>query len=202
MAASKRTERNGNALDLLECEDIELRQLFTALRGARGSSVDDRAEYGDIAKEAIRHLATREAALVDVSDVAAADPSLRALSNRFEGSMREHRPHIDRVEKMSRGVQGINLRVGQDFDGEMEELMEVVGTEIEWELDEAVPELKGALEATDREDELRTAAHVETHAPTNLHPGGPRWWERAPLVSRLISAYDRLRDFPRDAPRP
>ena len=35
--------------------------------------------------------------------------------------MRENRPYIDRVEKMSRGVQGINLRVGQDFDGEMDE---------------------------------------------------------------------------------
>jgi hypothetical protein len=186
----------------LEVEDLELRQLFTALRGTRGPSVEERSEYGTLAKETIRHLATREAALVDVTDVAAADPTLRDVSDRIAREMREHRPHLDRVEKMSRGVQGINLRVGQDFDGEMEELMEVVGTEIEWELDEAVPELKGALEATDREDELRTAAHVETHAPTNLHPGGPRWWERAPLVSRLISAYDRLRDFPRDAPRP
>ena len=154
-----------------------------------------------LAKETIRHLATREAALVDVTAVAGDDPALRGVSDRIAREMREHRPHIDRVEKMSRGVQGINLRVGQDFDGEMEELMQVVGTEIEWELDEALPDLKGALKGTDREADLQTAAHVEAHAPTNLNPDGPRWWERAPLVSRVITVYDRLRDYPRDTRR-
>jgi hypothetical protein len=101
------------------------------------------------------------------------------------------------VEKMSRGVQGINLRVGQDFDGEMEALMQVVEPETEWELTSALPDVKRALQATDREDELRSARYLSAHAPTNLHPDGPRWWERAPVISRLITVYDRLRDFPR-----
>lgn len=197
MSVIRHTGREGTALDLLEDEDLELQRLFTSLRAQRGSSVEERARYGDIAKETIRHLATREAALVDVVKVASGDPGLQEFSNRLEDGMRGHRPYIDRIEKMSRGVQGINLRVGQDFDGEMEQLMQVVGTEIEWELGVALPKLQGAFEATDRESELKTAEHLSAHAPTNLHPDGPRWWERAPIVSRLITIYDRLRDFPR-----
>ena len=195
--AVKHSEKRGSAIDLLETEDLELRRLFTALRATRGPSVEERAEYGNLAKEVIQHVATREAALVDVADVIAGHPGLREISEHFQENMGEHRPYIDRVEKMSRGVQGINLRVGQDFDGELEGLMQVVGTEIEWELSVALPDLKGALKANDREDELKSAAYVSAHAPTNLHPGGPQWWERAPLVSRVITVYDRLRDFPR-----
>jgi hypothetical protein len=192
----KRSEKQGSAVDLLESEDLELQELFAGLRRNRGPSVEERAKYGDLAKEAIRHLATREAAVVNVSDVVADDPSLGEVAERLQKSMQEHRPFLDRVEKMSRGVQGINLRVGQDFDGEIEELMQVVGAEMEWELDVAVPKLKGATEA-DSENGLKTAEYLSSHAPTNLHPEGPRWWERAPLVSRLITIYDRLRDFPR-----
>jgi hypothetical protein len=197
VTVSLRTHDHGNALDLLEEEDLELRRLFTSLRLKRGPSVLDRAEYGDLAKKTIRHLATREAALVDVAKVADTDPALREISERFEASMHERRPHIGRVEKMSRGVQGINLRIGQDFDNDMLELMQIVGTEIEWELGRALPEIKGKLQATERVDELKTADHLRSHAPTNLNPDGPRWRERAPVVSWLITVYDRLRDFPR-----
>jgi hypothetical protein len=151
MSVINRTGQVGTALDLLEDEDLELRRLFMALRARRGSSVDERAQYGDIAKETMRHLAKREAALVDASNVASDDPGLQEFSSRIEDGMRQHRPYIERVEKMSRGVQGIDLRVGQGFDGEMEQLMQVVGTEIEWELDVALPDLKGILEATDRQ---------------------------------------------------
>jgi hypothetical protein len=165
---------------LLENEDLELRELFGELRQRRGRSVEDRAEYGDIAKEIVRHVATREAALVEVSNVAAQDPQLSEFASR-----------------MSRGVQGINLRTGQDFGSEMEELIQLVGTEIEWELGAALPELRGSLRQTDREDALKSASHVRRHAPTNLSPQGPRWWERAPVISRLITVYDHLRDFPR-----
>ncbi len=202
MSLTDHGEKAGNALDLLESEDLELQGLFDELRANRGSSVEERAKYGDIAKQIIRHVATREAALVDVSSVASGEPSLEDVSNRMESGMREHRPFIDRVEKMSRGVQGINLRVGQDFDGEMDDLMHVIGAEIVWELGVALPDLRGALGATHLEDDLKTAEHLAVHAPTNLHPDGPRWWERAPIISRLITIYDRLRDFPREANRP
>ena len=141
---SLRTQKHGNALDLLEAEELELRRLFTSLQSKRGPSVEERAAYGDLAKEIIRHLATREAALVDVAKVADTDPALSALSERFEASMHQRRPHIDRVEKMSRGVQGMNLRTGQDFDNDMLELIEIVGTEIEWELGRTLPRSSGS----------------------------------------------------------
>lgn len=193
----KHPEKQGTAIDLLQTEDLELRELFAALRGTRGPEVEERAKYGDLAKEVIRHLAMREAALVEVHDAVSDDPNLQDVAERLQRSMQDHRPHIDRVEKMSRGVQGINLRVGQDFDGEMEELMEMVDAELTWELDVALPDLRRRLAAADREDELKTAEYLSVHAPTNLHPDGPRWWERAPVISRLITVYDRLRDFPR-----
>ena len=196
-----RARDDANALELLESEDLELRELFTELRQRRGSSVEDRAEYGDIAKEIVRHVAVREAALVDVAEVASDDPRLSELASRIEHGRNTSRPHIDRVEKMSRGVQGINLRTGQDFDAEMEELIQVVGTEIEWDLGEAVPELRASLKQSHREEELKSVRHVRRHAPTKLDPGGPRWYERAPVISRLLTVYDHLRDFPKSSRR-
>jgi hypothetical protein len=187
----------GTALDLLESEDLELRRLFTMLQQKRGLLVEDRADYGDLAKNIIRHLATRNAALVDVTGVLGDDTSLQEIVARLESNMLEGRPYLDRVEKMSRGIQGMNLRVGQDFDTEMLDLIQVVGTAIEWELEQALPQMKGSLTASQHEQEFKTAAHLEKHAPTNLSPDGPRWWETAPVISRLITIYDRLRDFPR-----
>jgi hypothetical protein len=49
---------------------------------------------------------------------------------------------------------------------------------------------------TDSIDDLKSAEHVANHAPTNIHPNGPKWYERAPVLSRLLSVYDRKRDFP------
>ncbi len=171
------------------------------LRLRRGSSVEERAEHGDLAKETIRRLATREAALVDVVSAASIDPNLQQVTERFEASFHVHRPYIDRVEKMSRGVQGINLRVGQDFESDMQDLMQIVGTEIEWELGEALPAIEGSLQRPYMDERLKSADHISKHAPTNLDPERPRWRERAPVISRLITVYDRLRDFSRGAVR-
>jgi hypothetical protein len=90
--------------------------------------VQDRAAYGGLAKRIVRCVAIREAAVVEVAHVAAADPRLSGLAARIELGRRTSRPHIERVEKMSRGVQGMNLRTGQDFDTEIEELIQEVGT--------------------------------------------------------------------------
>jgi hypothetical protein len=102
---------------------------------------------------------------------------------------------------MSRGVQGINLRTGQDFDAEIEELIQLVGTEIEWDLGEAIPELRASLKQSHREQELKSARHVRRHAPAKLDPGGTRWYERAPVISRFLTVYDHLRDFPKSSRR-
>ena len=76
-------DSSSNAVDLLEEEDRQLRQLFTQLRGARGGSVDERADYGDLAKEAIRHMATREAAVVEVTRVVSHEPDLERVTARL-----------------------------------------------------------------------------------------------------------------------
>ncbi len=185
-----------NALDLLENEDLELRRLFTVLRNHRGLSIEDRAEYGDAAKEVIRHLATREAALVAVAGAIADRPELSTVAEEMQGRLGRRRRHIDRLERMSRGVQGINLKFGQDFDDEMQKVEQIIGTEIEWDVNEGIPRVEHALAESDEMESLKTAQYVEKHAPTKLDPRGPRWFERAPVTSRLLTIYDRMRDFP------
>lgn len=191
-----RARADVNALELLESEDLELRELFSELRHRRGVSVEDRAEYGHLAKKIVRHVAIREAALGDIAHVVSHDAKLSGIATRIAHGRNTSRPHVDRVERMSRGVQGMNLRTGQDFDSELEELIQLVGTEIEWDLGEGIPELNGSLKGTHREEELKSARHVRRHAPSHLDPQGPRWRERAPVISRLRTVYDRLRDFP------
>jgi hypothetical protein len=197
-----RPQTSGSALDLLEREDLELRRLFAVLRQHRGTSVEDRADYGHAAKDVIRHIATREAALVEVAESVTGRPGLEPVSARMQDSFGTRRRHIDRVEKMSRGVQGINLNVGQDFDDEVQELERIVGTEIEWELGEAIPQIQHALSDAEDADQMKSAHYLQKHAPTNLEPSGPRWIERAPVISRLLTVYDHLRDFPRRRARP
>jgi hypothetical protein len=193
---SRGSAETGTALDLLEREDIELRSVFGQVRAAQGASVEERAEYGDLAKTVIRRVATREAALVDVANVAGNIPELEDVAGRIEQQSSIRRQALDKVEKMSRGVQGINLNTGQDFGKEFSTLIQIVGSEIEWDLDEAIPAVRSALEQHDKMDDLTSAEKVAKRAPTNLSPKGSRWYERAPIISGLISTYDRMRDFP------
>jgi hypothetical protein len=193
---SAHTTTQGDALDLLEQEDLELRRLFAQMRSTHGDSVTARADYGDLAKTTIQHLATREAALTEVVAVVNDAPELADVVARIESDTEVRRPLISRVEKMSRGVPPNNLNQGQDFDGALHDAIQEVGTEIEWDLDVALPAMKAAVRRGNRSEDLRSASHVARHAPTNLHPGGPRWFERAPVISRLITVYDRLRDYP------
>jgi hypothetical protein len=91
----------------------------------------------------------------------------------------------------------MSLNQGQDFDGALRDVMREVGTEIEWDLEVALPTMKAVIRGTDHSADLKSAAHVARHAPTNLHPNGSRWFERAPVISRFLSIYDRMRDYPR-----
>jgi len=190
--------KSGDAIDLLAQEDLQLRRLFTELPHSKGtSSVEERATYGDIAKSVIRHVAVREAALGEVHRAVSHEPQLSGLAVHLESDETARRSLIDQVEKMSRGVQGINLNTGQNFDGPFHDLIGQVGTEIEWDLDVALPAVEAWLSGTDHSHGLRSAERVAKHAPTNLHPAGSRWHERAPFISRVVTIYDHLRDFPR-----
>jgi hypothetical protein len=50
MSVTGRSEKEGTALDVVMAEDVELRRLFAALRVQQGSSVEERARYGETAK--------------------------------------------------------------------------------------------------------------------------------------------------------
>lgn len=91
---------------------------------------------------------------------------------------------------------GDSTSVCQDFDADMQVLTSIVGTEIEWDLGVALPEIEGSPERSNLDEELKRSDDLATHAPGSLHPGGPRWRQRAPVLSRLITLYDRLRDLP------
>jgi hypothetical protein len=188
--------RSDDALDLLEREDVELRRLFEAIEEARADTVRGRASYGDRAKDVIQHLATREAALVEVVRKIADVDELDGVAHSMDADSPDRRQLLDRLEKMSRGVQGINLNTGQDFDGVLQSVIDRVGPDIERDLADAIPAVRRWLSKSD-EDPLKSADYVVRHAPTSLNPQGPRWYERAPVISRLLTIYDRLRDFPR-----
>lgn len=186
-----------DALDLLEREDRELRRLFEAIDAARADTVRGRATYGDLAKDIIQHLATREAALVEVARRLGEVTDLHTVVGALDADSSERRELLDQLEKMSRGVQGINLNTGQDFDGVLQQVIDQVNPAIDRELSESVPAIRSWISATGEPDPLKSADYVVRHAPTSLSPAGSRWYERAPVVSRLLTIYDRLRDFPR-----
>lgn len=56
----------------------------------------------------------------------------------------------------------------------MQDLMQIVGTEIEWELGEELPAIKGSLQRSHVDEQLKTADHISKHSPTNLDPERPR----------------------------
>lgn len=185
-----------SALDLLERVDHELLQLFLDLAASQEPAVESRARHGDLAKNLIRHVATREAALVDVSRALKSLKGTEGPRSALEGDANDRRIALDEVERMSRGVQGINLNAGQDFDGALSRLTEILEREIDRDLYLSIPALRRTLTPEQANNAFHTATHVARHAPTNLRPKGPAWYERAPFVSRLLTIYDRLRDYP------
>ncbi len=122
---------------------------------------------------------------------------LTDIVDRMDLNTEDRRQLISEAEGMSRGVQGINLNTGQDFHSVVAELADLLISEIEWELSHAIPTIRDTTNSALRTDALHSASHTKKHAPTNLDPNGPRWYERAPVLSRLVTIYDHLRDFPR-----
>lgn len=192
------------SLDVLQRENRTLNDLFARIGRTRQSTVDTRYEYGNAAKEIIRHMAVRQSSLMDVAAVTSAMPDLQAVGARMRDRGTAQRSLIDQVADMSRGIQGISLNQGQDFNGPLHRLMVEVSHEIEWELSEAIPLIEQSLGTGDYVRRLKSARYVERHAPTKVNPSGPRWYENAPVVSRLLTMYSHLRNHPRadGDPRP
>ena len=95
------TTKTGDALDLLVSEDLELRHLLHEIQNAPGSSVEDRAIYGDVAKERIRHVATRETSLCEISRMARDTPALRHVGQQLVAEAPTRRSLFNQAEKMS-----------------------------------------------------------------------------------------------------
>jgi hypothetical protein len=185
------------SLDVLRREDRTLLDLFERIGQTRKSTVDTRYDYGNSAKEIIRHMAVRQSSLMDVALVSSDVPDLHTVGARMRDRGTAQRTLIDQVADMSRGIQGISLNQGQDFDGPLHRLIEEVSHEIEWELSEAIPLIERTLPTGDGIRHLKSARYVERHAPTKVNPSGPRWYENAPVVSRLLTVYSHLRNHPR-----
>ncbi|MGB8197525.1 MAG: SDR family oxidoreductase [Acidimicrobiales bacterium] len=185
-----------NSLDVLEDEDLRLLDLFRGLAVSRGSSVEERYEYGNLAKEILRHLAIRQSSLVNVGMVISSVPELRPIASRMIDRATERRQAIVEANKMARAVQPVALNEGQDFDAVLETLISAVTTEIEWELASAISTIRSAIPERARR-RLRSAHYVRHHAPAYLSDKGPRWVEHAPVVSRLLTMYGHMQDFPR-----
>lgn len=192
-------EGERTSLDMLENEDRRILALSAQMDDTHGTEVTDRADYGNQAKLLIRHFAAREAAVLDVVDGLrrAGSDGCAELADRFAGDMTARRNQMDVVEKMSRGVQGLYLNTGQPFDEELGSLMEIIRPDIEWDLEEGIPRVRSELGEEGCAEVFHDADHVARHAPTNLSPTGPAWWERAPVVSRLVTIVQHLRDYPR-----
>ena len=78
MARSSRSQKT--SLDVLQREDLLLKDLFEKVIHTRASTVDTRYDYGNSAKQIIRHVAIRQASALDVGTVASGVPALEAIA--------------------------------------------------------------------------------------------------------------------------
>jgi hypothetical protein len=182
-------------LDLLESENAVLRGLFAKIHDSRGPSVEDRYDYGNSAKEIIRHLAVRQSSLMNVAAAIASTPALRSTGARMSKGGTDRRRAYDEVGDMSRNVEVMNLDQGQDFDGPLMALIDTVAPEIDWELADAIPLIRSSMTTNDFAARFCSARYAQRHAPSRLSVKGPRWYERAPIISRVMTLYDRLNDY-------
>jgi short-subunit dehydrogenase len=185
------------SLDVLENEDLLLLGLIQGIAVTRGAAVEQRYEHGNVAKEILRHLAVRQSSLVSVGAVISSMPELRAIGSRMVSRATERRGAIDAATRLARAVQPVALNEGQDFDGVFDPLLDLERQEIEWELSHAIPAIRKAVPDEDAQKRFRSARYVHRHAPTFLSTRGPRWYEQAPVVSRLLTIYEHMNDFPR-----
>jgi hypothetical protein len=190
------------SLDVLQYEDLFLRDLFVQIRSdqeplevvdddSRGASVLRRYRYGEAAKQALRHLAIRQSAAMDVARAIATVADLGSTAAKIIQRGTACRVLINELREVVRHHALMNLNTGTDFALRMAELMDMADETIDWELSEAIPLIEKVLPGGSPV-RFRNARYIRNHAPTKLDPTGPQWYERAPLVSRLLTVYDHL----------
>lgn len=203
----RRTTREGSpmtkqphqpdAIEVLEREDRELRQLFEQLAEPPDPSVESRSARGTLCKHLIRRVALREAAKMDIVRSLASRADLQSASARLTGSLAERRGAISRLDELARGVPGMDLNSGQNVDEAIIALRRVVAPEIDWELAEGTAAIRTALSADHRTRPLHGERYLRWHAPTRppsrLGPGS----NPLGITSVFRTAWDHLRDRPR-----
>ena len=200
MIRSSAEFNNLTSLDLLENEDRVLLDLFGQLRSHQGPSVDQRYAYGNAAKQVIRHVSLRQASLMDVASTIKATAAVHSIAARLFDRAIRRRSLYDELGNMSRGIQGIYLNTGQDFNARLFALIALLEPEIHWELEESLPAIRGVITEGRLQRSLRSAHYVRRHAPTRLNPSGPSWRETMPVISRLVTLIDHFADHPRATP--
>jgi hypothetical protein len=183
------------SLDVLVSADVSLQELFVEVEQAQGPSVEQRYRYGELAREVLSLLAVRQASVTDVAGAVAAIPELRQVETELLECAMACRPMIDELVDMSVGVQGMYLNLGQDFDWPFQALMDEASSTIMWELEDAIPRIVRVLAAHEVDVDFRSARFVRHHAPRRLNPSGARWYEHAPVISRILTICNRLRDI-------
>ena len=196
-----RESLRGSSLEELEREDRIIAGLIAQIRSHDHRGVEDRFAYGNCAKELIRRIGDREAALRDVAAVARRVPELRSVASRLMSHDMAIRSPYDEVGDLSRGVRSLDLNTGQDFDSALRPLLEIVEREVSWELEVGIELIEGWLSRSESAG-LHRQGWVQHHAPTHLGQGGARWWERNALCCRLVTIWDHLRDYPRSSRDP
>ena len=182
------------SLDILQYEDLFLRDLFVQIRGdqepldvfddeSRAASVQRRYRYGQTSKEALRHLAIRQSAAMDVATAITAVPDLGSTAAKIIDRGTACRVLINELREVVRHYALMNLSAGSDFAVRMVELMDMAEETIDWELHDAIPTIGKVLATGGSVVRFRDARYVRNHAPTKLDPTGPQWYERAPVVS-------------------
>ena len=183
------------SLDVLVSTDVSLQDLFAEVDQVRGPSVEQRYRYGELVREVLTFLAVRQACATDVARAVAAIPELRQIGAGLLERALACRPLIDELVDKSIGVQGMYLNVGQEFDGPYLALMDEASSTITWELEDAIPQIVETLAANEDRIDFRTARFVRHHAPRRLNPSGARWYEHGPIISRILTICNRLRDI-------
>jgi hypothetical protein len=129
---------------------------------------------------------------MDVASAIDAIPALRATAAGIRERRTGCRALINELRDVTRTTTPMGLNVGQHFDERLAELMAMAEMTIDWELDQAIPTIEKALDPRPGSAPFRSAHYVRVHAPTKLDPSGPRWYERAPVVSRVLTVWDHL----------
>lgn len=182
---------DGDAVDLLDDEMEVLHQLIAgwsntgATPASPQTAVDDNWERGTIGKLLIEHCAVRLAAQAEVARVLG-QHGADDLAAALRADVVATQCIVERMDKISRGVEPMSLATSQEFADEVEALRRQLATLAATD----VQRVQAVVEPF--RQEIASEDYVRRHAPT--HPSGH--WHRSPLV-RLQTMYDRLRGVPR-----